>query len=75
MKKEKTTPQKEQEGDVLGISHSKGRLPGDLKNRDRSPEGIEIDTNTSDDALDGSPGYASTDMGAGGTGNTIKSKR
>jgi hypothetical protein len=65
----------EQEGDVLGISHSKGRLPVDLKHRERSPQGIEIDSEQDNDALDGSPGYTGTDMGAGGTGNTIKSRR
>ena len=77
MNKQSKTPEQnpEQEGDVLGISHTKGRLPIDLKNRDRSPKGIEIDANENNDALDGSPGYTGADMGGGGTGNTIKQRR
>jgi hypothetical protein len=65
----------EQEGDVLGISHTKGRLPIDLTNRDEPVEGIEVDVDADNDALDGSPGYTGTDMGGGGTGNTVKQRR
>ena len=68
MKKDASKPQHDrpkQEGDVLGISQSAGRLPGELKNRDQQVRGIELDTQVTDASSDGSPGYAPTDMGAG----------
>lgn len=69
----------EQEGDVLGISQAKGEIPRPrhLVDGGGRPKGIDVGpgADRDDGQLDGSPGMSSTDMGAGGSGNTIRHRR
>jgi hypothetical protein len=76
----KTQEQKpEQEGDVLGISHSTGAIPRNNIRKGGHPEGIELDTEAHPERpsrnLPRGSGATSIDMGAGGEGNDINPKR
>jgi hypothetical protein len=68
----------EQEGDVLGISQAKGKIPHDNIGKGGHPEGIELDTEskvaTPSRNLKRGSGATSIDMGGGGEGNDLNTK-
>lgn len=65
-----------QEGDVLGISDTTGRLPDAPPDRGGHPQGIDVrDEPHGSSELHQGPGATSIDMGAGGTGNTVSRRK
>ncbi len=62
-----------EQGDVLGISRSPGRIPQATRDHGGHPRGIDVrkQRHGSADVHQG-PGATSIDMGAGGEGNAIE---
>ena len=69
---------KEQEGDVIGISHATGKLPPATFDTGGHPQGIDVipepDLAGIRDLEQGT-GATSIDMGGGGKGNAVTRRR
>jgi hypothetical protein len=79
MARHKRTRKPEQVGDVIGISHPKGRIPPATTDKGGHPRGIDVIPEPERagirDLEQGNHGATSIDMGAGGTGNAITRRR
>jgi hypothetical protein len=75
----KRNKKRDQEGDVIGISHATGKVPPATSDKGGHPRGIDVVPEPEAAGMreleQGSHGATSIDMGAGGNGNGINRRR
>jgi len=74
MARHKRARKPEQVGDVIGISHPKGKIPPATADKGGHPAGIDVIPEPERAGirdLEQGHGATSIDMGAGGTGNSV----